>query len=128
MTEAKEKALQILSTMLGEEMFGQLLKAGNTKQFAGRLNGLAMSNVFEPLWTSDVLDARTRSLITVGMLIALRATEEIELHAPAALRNGATVAELEEVIYHSTAYAGFPAAMSARRAAMGALKSAGLLS
>jgi 4-carboxymuconolactone decarboxylase len=71
---------------------------------------------------------RTRSLITVAMLIALRAHSELEIHAPAAIRNGATVAELEEVIYQSAGYAGFPAAASARDVVREALQEAGMLS
>jgi 4-carboxymuconolactone decarboxylase len=33
---------------------------------------------------------------------------------PIALRNGLTVEEIEEVVYHLTGYAGFPAANAAR--------------
>jgi 4-carboxymuconolactone decarboxylase len=51
--------------------------------------------------------------VTLGILIALRAEGELRLHLPIALRNGLTREELEEVIYHSAAYAGFPAASAA---------------
>lgn len=87
-----------------------------------------MAAIFEPLWTREGIDLRTRSLITVAMLIALRAHSELAIHAPAAIRNGATVAELEEVIYHAAGYAGFPAAASARDIVREALKKAGMLS
>ena len=40
---------------------------------------------------------------------------ELRLHLPIALRNGLTRDELEEVIYHAAAYAGFPAASTAGR-------------
>jgi 4-carboxymuconolactone decarboxylase len=50
-------------------------------------------------------------------LIALRAADELQVHIPAALKNGLTKDEVAEVIYHSSAYAGFPAASSALRVA-----------
>jgi 4-carboxymuconolactone decarboxylase len=60
------------------------------------------------------LDRRSRSLVTLGALIALRAGEELKFHFPIALRNGLTAEELEEVVYHLTGYVGFPAATLAR--------------
>jgi 4-carboxymuconolactone decarboxylase len=66
------------------------------------------------LWTRPGLDRRSRSLVTLGALIALRATEELKFHFPIALRNGLTIEEIEEVIYHLAGYAGFPAAATAR--------------
>ena len=65
----------------------------------------------------------TRSLVTLGALIALRATDELKFHFPIALRNGLTVQEIEEVIYHVAGYAGYPAAASARGIANAVLQS-----
>jgi 4-carboxymuconolactone decarboxylase len=66
------------------------------------------------LWARDVeLDRRTRSCITVAVLTALRAEGELALHLRAARGNGLTPAELAEVIMHTAAYAGIPAANSA---------------
>src|SRR3954469_19403394 len=66
------------------------------------------------LWTRDAeLDRRTRSCITVALLTALRAERELALHLRAARHNGVTDQELTEVIMHTAAYAGIPAANSA---------------
>ena len=59
-------------------------------------------NVFRDLLPGD------RSLVTLGILIALRATDELKAHFRIALTNGLTEAELAEVIYHASGYAGFP--------------------
>lgn len=64
--------------------------------------------------TRPGLDRRARSLVTLGALIALRAGEELKFHFPIAVRNGLTVEELEEVVYHLAGYLGFPAATLAR--------------
>ncbi len=82
--------------------------------FADEMFELSLEHVFGSLWTRPGLDRRSRSLVTLGALIALRAEEELKFHFPIALRNGLTVEELEEVVYHVTAYAGFPAANTAR--------------
>jgi 4-carboxymuconolactone decarboxylase len=82
--------------------------------FAGELGDLSLDHVFGALWTRPGLDRRSRSLVTLGALIALRAADELKFHFPIGVRNGLTVEELEEVVYHLTGYVGFPAATLAR--------------
>src|SRR3984957_6023348 len=84
---------------------------------ASELGQLTIDHVFGPLWTRPGLDRRSRSLVTLGTLIALRASDELKAHFQIALNNGLTIEEIEEVIYHMTAYAGYPAAVSARKLA-----------
>jgi 4-carboxymuconolactone decarboxylase len=64
-------------------------------------------------WTRPGLDRRTRSVITLSVLTALRAENEIPMHVRAALRNGLTPEEIREVLIHTAVYAGVPAANSA---------------
>jgi 4-carboxymuconolactone decarboxylase len=65
------------------------------------------------IWTRPGLDRRTRSCITVAMLVALGRHEELALHVRAALRNGVTREELREVLLQTAVYAGVPAANTA---------------
>lgn len=65
------------------------------------------------VWSRPGLDRRTRSCITLAILVALRAHGEIPLHVRAALRNGVTVDEISEVLLHAAVYAGMPAANAA---------------
>ena len=69
--------------------------------------------VFGKLWTRDGLSKRDRSLVTLGMLIALRAGDELTSHFQIGRNNGLTDDELAEVIYHATGYGGCPAANAA---------------
>jgi 3-oxoadipate enol-lactonase / 4-carboxymuconolactone decarboxylase len=62
------------------------------------------------VWTRPGLDPRTRSCITVAMLVALGRFDELELHLHGALRNGVSRDELVEVLLQSAIYCGFPAA------------------
>jgi 4-carboxymuconolactone decarboxylase len=84
---------------------------------ADELGTLSLDHVFGALWTRPGLDRRSRSLVTLGALIALRASDELKIHFQIALNNGLTLEEIEEVIYHMTGYAGYPAAVSARKLA-----------
>lgn len=126
MGDKTKQAMDVITRMLPPEISKGLEKP-ETKQFGSDLAELGMVACFEPLWTRDQIDLRTRSLVTCAILITLRAHSELAIHAPAAIRNGATVAELEEVIYHAAGYAGFPAAASAREVARDALKKAGMI-
>lgn len=68
-------------------------------------------------WQSDVIPLKTRSLVTIAMLSALRASNELKGHVRGALRNGCTVEEIQDVLLHATAYCGAPAGLEAFRAA-----------
>src|SRR3982074_1685277 len=69
------------------------------------------------IWTRPGLDLRTRSCITVAMLVALNRPEELALHVRGALNNGVTPEELREVLLQSAVYCGVPAANSAFKVA-----------
>lgn len=80
-----------------------------TEEFQDLLTRYAWGEI----WTRPGLDRRTRSMITVAMLVALNHENELALHLQAALRNGVTVDELKEVLLQTTVYCGVPAANSA---------------
>ena len=86
--------------------------------FAEELGNMALDHVFATVWNRPGLGRRERSLVTLGVLIALRASEELKLHLRIAENNGLTRDELAEVVYHSAFYAGFPAAVAARAAGL----------
>jgi 3-oxoadipate enol-lactonase/4-carboxymuconolactone decarboxylase len=69
------------------------------------------------IWTRPGLDRRTRSCVTVAMLVALNHHDELALHLRAALRNGVSVEELREVLLQTAIYCGVPAANTAFRIA-----------
>ena len=69
------------------------------------------------IWTRPSLSRHSRSLITMGMLIAINRESEFKMHVRAALNNGVTIDEIKEVIIHSALYCGLPAANAAFHAA-----------
>ena len=93
----------------------------SSPNFCTEINDIAMDNVFGRLWGREGLSRRDRSLVTLGILIALRATDELKFHVQIARNNGLTEDEIAEVIYHASGYAGFPAANTACKIAREAL-------
>jgi 4-carboxymuconolactone decarboxylase len=82
---------------------------------------IGLSTVWGALWGREGLAPRDRSLVTLGILIALGAETELKTHVRVALTNGVTRDELAEVLYHAAGYTGFPRAVAARAAAREAL-------
>jgi 4-carboxymuconolactone decarboxylase len=113
MTDARTDGLNLFKELM-PGLIPDNLASLRDGSFADELADLSFDHVFGSLWTRPGLDRRSRSLVTLGALIALRATEELKFHFPIALRNGLTIEEIEEVVYHMAGYAGFPAAATAR--------------
>jgi 4-carboxymuconolactone decarboxylase len=119
MANLREDGLQVFREMLpGVLPDGDIDFGGG---FAPELMDIGIENIFGRLWTREGLSRRDRSLVTLGILITLRATEEMKAHFRIARQNGLTDEELAEVIYHASGYAGFPAAATAKNVAVEAL-------
>jgi 4-carboxymuconolactone decarboxylase len=69
------------------------------------------------IWTRPGLSRHSRSLLTIGLMVALNRGEELRLHLRAAANNGVTADEIREVLLHCAIYCGIPAANSAFHAA-----------
>ncbi|MFI7097001.1 bifunctional 3-oxoadipate enol-lactonase/4-carboxymuconolactone decarboxylase PcaDC [Streptomyces lydicus] len=65
------------------------------------------------IWTRPGLTRRTRSCITLTALVAGGHHDELAMHLRAALRNGLTPQEIQEVLLQSAVYCGVPAANTA---------------
>jgi len=89
---------------------------------ADEMIAMSMEFVFGQIWSRDFLDAKQRSLVTIGMLIALRQTEQLKNHIRIGLTNGLTIRQIEEATIQAAAYAGFPAAHTASNAILEVLQ------
>lgn len=69
------------------------------------------------IWSRPGLPKHTRSLLTIGMMVALNRGEELRLHLRAAANNGVTADEIREVLLQCAIYCGVPAANAAFHAA-----------
>jgi 4-carboxymuconolactone decarboxylase len=78
-------------------------------------------------WSRAGQDAKTRSIINLAMLTALRRFDELEIYVKGALRSGVTVDEIKEVLIHAIAYCGTPGRRQAFLAAHRTLFAEGAL-
>jgi 4-carboxymuconolactone decarboxylase len=123
MTNWRDEGLNVFREMLPgtlpDDLPNERVSFG--RGFAPELMEIGIEGIFGRLWSRDGLSRRDRSLVTLGILIALGAEEEMESHFRIALRNGVTEDELAEIVYHCSGYAGFPAANTAKACAIKAL-------
>jgi 4-carboxymuconolactone decarboxylase len=68
-------------------------------------------------WTDDTLELKQRSLLNLGMLVALNRMHEFGVHVRGAIRNGLTEDELRAAIMQIAVYCGIPAGVEAFRVA-----------
>jgi len=95
----------------------------NKDAFTEEFQELITRYAWGEIWTRPGLARKTRSCITLAMMVALNREDEFKLHVCAALNNGLTEDEIKEVILQTAIYAGVPAANSAFHWAQDVFKS-----
>lgn len=115
MTTPYEPGLATRKQVMGEAFVATAL--ANTTPFTQPIQDHINRAAWGDTWQRPGLDLKTRSLITVAMLTALGKQNELKGHVRGALNNGATVAEIQEVLLHAAIYCGVPAAVEAFRSA-----------
>jgi 4-carboxymuconolactone decarboxylase len=106
--DGQTAGMRVRREVLGDAHVDRTLAA--VTPFSAPLQELITRNVWGAVWTRPGLDRRTRSCITLALLTAQRSDAELALHVRAALRNGLSPEEIAEVLLHTAAYAGVPAA------------------
>ena len=106
---------KIRRQVMGDEFVDRALN--NSNEFTQPMQDYINEHGWGSTWQREELDLKTRSLVTIAMLAALKAPTELTGHIRGALRNGASKAEIQEVLLHSAVYCGAPAAQEAFRAA-----------
>jgi len=101
--------------VLGSEYVDAALDSAS--EFSGLFQELVTEVCWGTVWTRDGLPKKTRSLITVAIVVALKFPRELKTHVLGALRNGCTIAEIQEVLAHAAIYCGMPAGLIAFKAA-----------
>ncbi len=108
-----EMGLENRKQVLGaEHVERSLAKAGS---FAAPWQDFITRTAWGEVWGDPRLPWKTRSLVTLAMMVALHREEEFKLHVRPALRNGVSVEELQSLLLQSAIYAGVPAANAAFR-------------
>ena len=114
-SEAYERGLATRRQVMGEDFVARALN-GMT-DFTRPIQEHITARAWGDVWQRPGLDLKTRSLVTVAMLTALGKQNELKGHLRGALNNGATPAELQEVLLQAAVYCGVPTAVEAFRTA-----------
>lgn len=111
-----DAGIQVRREVMGDAFVDAALEC-NAGSDGEALQKHVTETVWGSVWTRDGLARRDRSLLNIGILVALRATEELRGHVRGALENGLTRTEITEAIIHASGYCGAPAALSAMKVA-----------
>jgi 4-carboxymuconolactone decarboxylase len=106
-----EEGMAVRRQVLGDAHVDRAVAA--TTPFTAPFQELITRFAWGEVWSRPGLDRRTRSCVTLALLVALRCEDELAMHVRAALRNGLRPEEIQEVLLHAAVYAGVPAANAA---------------
>jgi 4-carboxymuconolactone decarboxylase len=113
--ERHEAGMRVRRSVLGDEHVKRAEAAKD--DLDADFQDLITRDAWGEIWTRPGLPRHTRSLLTIGLMVALNRGEELRLHLRAAANNGVTVEEIREVLLHCAIYCGVPAANAAFHAA-----------
>ena len=113
--ERAKNGLQTRREVLGADYVDKAMASvdGFNEEFTELVNTYCWNDI----WNRPGLPRKSRSILNLGMLVALGKEHELKLHINGALNNGLTKDEIKEVLLQTAIYCGVPAAVVAFRAA-----------
>jgi 4-carboxymuconolactone decarboxylase len=113
--ERAKNGLQTRREVLGADYVDKA--TASVDEFNAEFTELLNTYCWNDIWNRPGLPRKTRSVLNLGMLVALGKEHELKLHLRGALTNGLTKDEIKEVLLQTAIYCGVPAAVVAFRAA-----------
>ena len=113
--ERAKNGLQTRRAVLGAEYVDKAMT--QVDEFNEEFVELLNTYCWNDIWNRPGLPRKMRSVLNLGMLVALGKEHELKLHINGALNNGLTKDEIKEVLLQTAIYCGVPAAVVAFRAA-----------
>jgi 4-carboxymuconolactone decarboxylase len=110
-----DQGMKTRRSVLGDAHVDRALK--NRTKFNEPFQDLITRYAWGEIWSRPGLPKKTRSLMTLSMLVALNRGEEFRMHVRAALSIGVSRDEIQELLLQAAIYCGVPAANSAFHAA-----------
>jgi 4-carboxymuconolactone decarboxylase len=106
--ERARQGMTVRRAVLGDEHVDRAV-AGTTS-FTEPFQDFIKRYAWGEVWSRPGLSRAERSMITLAMLAALQHENELAMHVRAAVRNGLTPEQIQEVLLQVAVYAGVPAA------------------
>ncbi len=110
-TERHAAGMRVRREVLGDEHVDRA--QARTTAFTEPFQDLITRYAWGDIWTRPGLDRRTRSCMVLTALVAKGHWDELAMHVRAAVRNGLTAEEIQEVFLQAAIYCGVPAANKA---------------
>jgi 4-carboxymuconolactone decarboxylase len=117
------RGMTVRRAVLGDEYVDRAVAA--TTSFTEPFQDFITRYAWGDIWSRPGLSRAERSMITLAMLAALQHENELAMHVRAALRNGLTPEQIQEVLLQVAVYAGLPAANRAFAVAQRVLSEVG---
>lgn len=115
MSEKGDAGRAVLAEVMGQAYVDA--RQSSINDFNRPLRTFIDENCFGDVWMRPGLPRKTRSLILISTLVALNRPAQVAAHVRSAVNNGATVEEIQEVLYQTIAYCGVVAAADGFRVA-----------
>ena len=120
--ERTRRGMKVRREVLGDEHVDRA--AAGTTPFTEPFQDLITRYAWGDIWSRPGLSRAERSLVTLAVLAAMQHEHELAMHVRAALRNGLTPEQIQEVLLQVAVYAGVPVANRAFGVAQRALTEA----
>jgi len=117
--ERTRAGMSVRRAVLGDDHVDRA--AAGTTPFTAPFQDLITRYAWGEIWSRPGLSRAERSMITLTALAVLRQEQELAMHVRAALRNGLSPEQIQEVLLQVAVYAGVPAANRAFAVAQGVL-------
>ncbi|KAI3076409.1 hypothetical protein CBS147353_4735 [Aspergillus niger] len=109
-----EEGIKLRRAVVGDTYVDRALARGSS-DFSRPGQELITEWCWGHIWTRPGLERKQRSLLNLGMLIALKAWPELALHTRGAIINGLTEKEISEAVLQATVYCGAPTGIEATK-------------
>ena len=111
-----EDGLKVRRAVVGDAYVDRALANGSS-EFGRAGQEIVTEFCWGYAWTRPGLERRDRSLLNIGMLMALNRQPELAVHVRGGRNNGLSELEIREAIIHATTYCGVPAGVDAFKTA-----------
>jgi len=121
--ERARQGMTVRRAVLGNEHVDRAVAA--TTPFTAPFQDFITRYAWGEVWSRPGLSRPERSIVTLAVLAALQHENELAMHVKAAVRNGLTPEQIQEILLQVAVYAGVPAANRAFAVAQRALAEVG---
>jgi len=117
------QGMTVRRAVLGDEHVDRAV--ATTSSFTEPFQDFITRYAWGEIWSRPGLSHAERSIVTLTVLAALQHENELAMHVRAALRNGLSPEQIQEVLLQVAVYAGVPAANRAFAVAQHVLSEVG---